>query len=85
MHPDVHELHHKAGLASLGASEEERERICAVLWYVFEMGLTTDDNNKRRLLGGSLLSSTLEAENAMSDKANVIKFKDFDELRYEDI
>jgi phenylalanine-4-hydroxylase len=85
MDPDVHEVNHKAGLASLGASEEERERICSVLWYTFEMGLTTDDKNERRLLGGSLLSSSLEAQNAMSHKANVVKFKDFDELRYEDI
>ncbi len=55
-------MHHKAGLAALGASEEERELIAAVLWYTFEMGLCQDeyDPNKRRLLGGALFSSLEE-------------------------
>ena len=85
MNPGVYELHHKAGLASLGASDEVRELIAAVLWYTFEVGLCYDEQGKRSLLGGSLLSSVDEATLAMNPMTPLSDIGDLNSLRYSDI
>ncbi len=39
MIPEAQTVLQKMGLASLGASQDELERLAAVYWYTFEVGL----------------------------------------------
>jgi phenylalanine-4-hydroxylase len=54
------------GLASLGASEEDLEKLAAAYWYTFEVGLCKDIDGRRRILGGAVLSSLNESDIAMN-------------------
>ena len=71
MMPDAQKVLQKLGLASLGASEDDLQKLAAVYWYTFEVGLC-QAFGKRKILGGALITSLEETSIAMSDQAKVI-------------
>ena len=72
--PEVNQLHHKCGLASIVSEPHERELLSANFWFTFEVGLCWDseDPSQRKLLGGSLLSGIIDSQVAM-DPATKLK------------
>lgn len=72
MVPEAQDTLYKLGLASLGASEDELKQLAAVYWYTFEAGLCMDNEGKRKILGGAILTSCDESAFAMSDRAKII-------------
>lgn len=73
--PQCRNTLYKIGLASLGASKEQIEKLAAAYWYTFEVGLCFEDDGKsRKILGGAVLSSIEESSIALGKKAKIIDF-----------
>lgn len=72
--PNFAEFTQALGLASLGATEEDIERLSRVYWFTVEFGLVKQ-NGEKRAVGSGLLSSFGELEYCLSDKP---VFKQFD-------
>ena len=84
--PEVHQIHHKCGLAAIQATQQERELLASVFWFTFEVGMCWDERDgSRKLLGGSLLSGIKDAEHAMNPKTVLRPLGDFNKLKYSDI
>ena len=86
--PEVNQLHHKCGLASIVSEPHERELLSAVFWFTFEVGLCWDeqDPTQRKLLGGSLLSGISDSQVAMDPKTVLFPLNpDLSRLLYSDI
>ncbi|TNV78135.1 hypothetical protein FGO68_gene16812 [Halteria grandinella] len=84
--PEIAALHHKCGLATLGANDELLEQISAVMWYTFEMGLCRKENSEGfELLGGSLFSSVKERIQALNGSVHVKPLGDLNQLKYSEI
>ena len=91
--PEVNQLHHKCGLASIVSEPHERELLSAIFWFTFEVGLCWDseDPSQRKLLGGSLLSGIIDSQVAMdpatklepleSDLSKIL----FTDIQYSDV
>ena len=91
--PEVNQLHHKCGLASIVSEPHERELLSAIFWFTFEVGLCWDseDPSQRKLLGGSLLSGIIDSKVAMdpatklepleSDLSKIL----FTDIQYSDV
>ena len=61
------------GLASLGASDEEIDKLGTIYWYTIEFGLCKQ-NGKTKIYGGGILSSPAEIEHSMSTKPKLLLF-----------
>ena len=72
MIPEVNQVLHKLGLASLGSDPNNLEYLASIYWYTFEVGLCLDKEGKKKILGGAVLSSIEESKIALSDKVKTI-------------
>ncbi len=73
--PQCRNILYKIGLASLGASQEQLEKLATAYWYTFEVGLCLEDDGKtRKILGGAVLSSIEESSIALGAKAKILEF-----------
>ena len=78
MIPEAQTVLQKMGLASLGASQDELERLAAVYWYTFEVGLVKY-HGQRKILGGAILTSLDECTIALNPESTCVSLT-FDEM-----
>lgn len=71
---DFVEFSQEIGIASLGASEEDINKLGTIYWYTIEFGVCKQ-NGKIKAYGGGVLSSPSELDNCLKSNR---KFLDFD-------
>ncbi|CAF0864413.1 unnamed protein product [Rotaria sordida] len=71
--PNFAQFSHEIGLAAIGASEEDINRLATCYFFTIEFGLCRQ-NDGLRAYGAGLLSSCAELEHALSDQAKKLPF-----------
>ncbi|XP_066264874.1 tryptophan 5-hydroxylase 1-like isoform X1 [Branchiostoma lanceolatum] len=71
--PSFAEFSHEIGLASLGASDEEVQKLATCYFFSVEFGLCKEDG-KIRAYGAGLLSSAGELKHALTQEDKVLPF-----------
>mmetsp|Transcript_47525 Transcript_47525/g.34800 ORF Transcript_47525/g.34800 Transcript_47525/m.34800 type:complete len:290 (-) Transcript_47525:57-926(-) len=66
-HPELNEIYQIIGLASLGATEEELEKLSLLYMHTAEFGMINQDN-KRKIYGAAILTSIEEMQHAAHSK-----------------
>ncbi|KAI6218253.1 Biopterin-dependent aromatic amino acid hydroxylase [Aphelenchoides besseyi] len=64
--PNMAQMSQEIGLLSLGATDEQIERLSTVYWFIIEFGLTREANGYRAI-GAGLISAYGELQHACSD------------------
>ena len=70
---DFADFSQEIGLASLGASDEDVEKLGTIYWYTIEFGLCLQ-NDKTKIYGAAILSSPKEIEWSVSGKPKLHPF-----------
>uniref|UniRef100_A0A0K0EZB1 Phenylalanine-4-hydroxylase (inferred by orthology to a human protein) n=1 Tax=Strongyloides venezuelensis TaxID=75913 RepID=A0A0K0EZB1_STRVS len=72
--PWIAKMSQEIGLLSLGASDEEIEKLATIYWFIIEFGLCYEDG-KYKAIGAGLISAFGELQHACSDNP---RHEDFD-------
>lgn len=75
--PEFADFLQEIGLASLGATDEDIEKLITLYFYSVELGLLMSDSGEKRLYGARVLSSFDEIEHAVSIKPELRHFDPF--------
>ena len=75
--PEFADFVQEIGLASLGANDEDIERLTTLYFYSVELGILMSDSGERKQYGARVLSSFDEIEHASSNKPELRHFDPF--------